>query len=50
MAELKYSQVYNRLGEFIEGKSNEELWMERLEEVKKFIDEHESRPNQKRWV
>ena len=36
-AELQYEQIYDRFGEFISGKSNEELWLLKYEMLKKFI-------------
>jgi len=44
-AELQYEQIYNRFGEFISGKSNEEIWNNNLENVKKFMNEYNKRPN-----
>lgn len=46
-AELLYNQVYDSLGTFIGGKSNEELWDDRLEQVKKYIDMNGKRPHSK---
>lgn len=44
-AELQYEQIYDRFGEFISGKSNEEIWYNNLENVKKFMNEYNKRPN-----
>jgi superfamily II DNA/RNA helicase len=41
--EFKYNMVYDSMGELLNG---EEVWMARLEEVKKYIDENNKRPNQ----
>ena len=43
-SELQYEQIYNSLGDFISGKSNEERWYDNLEKVKKFIDVENKRP------
>ena len=43
-AELQYEQIYNSLGDFISGKSREEVWYDNLEKVKEFIDKEFKRP------
>jgi hypothetical protein len=40
--EFKYNMVYDSMGKLLNG---EEVWMARLEEVKKYIDEHGKRPS-----
>jgi superfamily II DNA or RNA helicase len=42
--EFKYNMIYDSMGRLTNG---EEIWMKRLEEVKKYIDEHKKRPNDK---
>ena len=46
-AELQYEQIYNSIGKFISGKSNEELWYYNLEKVKDFVNKENKRPNEK---
>lgn len=41
--EFKYNMIYNSFGILQNG---EEIWMKRLEEVKKYIDENSKRPSQ----
>jgi superfamily II DNA or RNA helicase len=40
--ELKYELIFNSIGEL---KNIEEIWMKKLEEVKKYIDENKNRPS-----
>ena len=40
--ELKFNMIFDSLGKIMNG---EELWMKRLEEVKKYIDENGKRPS-----
>jgi DNA repair protein RadD len=42
--EFKYNMVYDNMGVL---KNGEEIWMKRLEEVKKYIDEHNRKPTPK---
>ena len=46
-ADILYTQVYDRMGKFLEGKSNEEVWMDNLERVKAYIDKYNKRPPKK---
>ena len=39
--QFKYEMVYDNMGELLNG---QEIWMNKLEEVKKYIDEHKQRP------
>ena len=41
-SEFKFNMIYNNLGEILNGS---ELWLKRLEEVKKYIDENNKRPS-----
>ena len=41
--EFKYNMIYDSMGRLTNG---DEIWMKRLEEVKKYIDEHKKRPSQ----
>ena len=49
--EFKYNMVYDSMGVL---KNGEEIWMKRLDEVKKYIDENDKRPTIKtkngRWI
>jgi superfamily II DNA or RNA helicase len=42
--EMKYEMIYNSFGELLNGKS---IWMNRLNEVKNYIDLHNKRPNKR---
>jgi superfamily II DNA/RNA helicase len=42
--ELKYELIYNSIGKLLNGK---EIWYQRLEEVKKYMDEHKERPDKR---
>lgn len=40
--EFRFTMIYNNIGKLI---NSEEIWMQKLEAVKKYIDEFEKRPN-----
>jgi hypothetical protein len=42
--EFKYNMVYDNMGKLLNG---DEIWMQRLEEVKAYIDEHDERPTRR---
>jgi superfamily II DNA or RNA helicase len=42
LTDIKYELVYNSMCKL---KNNEEIWMKRLEEVKKYIDKNDKRPS-----
>lgn len=44
-AELLYEQIYDRVGNLIECKSNMEKWLDNLDKVKNYIDENHKRPS-----
>jgi len=44
--ELQYEQIYSRIGKFLEGKSSETIWFERMKQVEKYIEENDKIPAQ----
>ena len=43
-AELQYEQIYDRLGKFISGKSNEEIWLLKYDILKEYIKKFNKLP------